>query len=597
MDPANETEPPPPPFALDKFHISQEYGFLLPDPQTELPAPYGPWMDLARSLPHLIATRQLRAHVHQVPPLSRHPRQRPQHPASFWHAWPWSQALAPFPLASHQTSPTGRPGPPPLPRLPSPASPRSASPGRSPGRSHITPGTPANGQQPSPWLWREWPRRSRTFSWQTPTCRHTWHLSPQCHGPQHPREHQPGLCLALLAITAGGCFDQPLFSRRRSSAPHSSTGTVTCAWPAWCSASSRQATCGRMARRARPRCCHKTLPCPTGKSRSASASRRSSCTPTSCSPTGGEGIGPGKAPGAREPGPHRVAAGRREPEGLRSRHHAGGEGSRAWAAEGKGRGKSQSAALSAPRRHAEPRSHRRQRGPAETLCSQAVQTAQAIAEAAPAIWQPDRETLLRALAQLATALGAMTEALRLMHDHVDPDTFYTTIRLFLSGWRDNPAMQAGLLYKGVSKLPQEYSGGSAAQSTVLHAFDAFLGIRHHEESSAFLRRMRDYMPPCHRAFVEAIQAFPPLRDLVLSSGNEVLCCAYNGCVTALAAFRTHHIAVATRYVVTAAAKTSRGSLPRLASPSGPEQRGTGGSPVLRFLKSVRDATREALLHV
>ncbi|XP_019401614.1 PREDICTED: indoleamine 2,3-dioxygenase 2 isoform X3 [Crocodylus porosus] len=70
MDPADETEQPPPPCALDKFHISPEYGFLLPDPQTELPAPYRPWMDLARSLPDLIATRQLRAHVHQAPQLS-----------------------------------------------------------------------------------------------------------------------------------------------------------------------------------------------------------------------------------------------------------------------------------------------------------------------------------------------------------------------------------------------------------------------------------------------------------------------------------------------------------------------------------------------
>uniref|UniRef100_A0A7M4DXS1 Indoleamine 2,3-dioxygenase 2 n=1 Tax=Crocodylus porosus TaxID=8502 RepID=A0A7M4DXS1_CROPO len=172
-------------------------------------------------------------------------------------------------------------------------------------------------------------------------------------------------------------------------------------------------------------------------------------------------------------------------------------------------------------------------------------------------------------------------------------------------WRDNPAMPAGLLYEGVWELPQAYSGGSAAQSTVLHAFDAFLGGNLTplglSLAAAFLHRMRDYMPPRHRAFVEAIQALPPLRELVLSSGNEALHCAYNRCVTALAAFRTRHIAVATKYVVTAtAAKRSRGSpgtSPLQAAPSRPEQRGTGGSPVLRFLKSVRDATREALLNV
>lgn len=44
-------------------------------------------------------------------------------------------------------------------------------------------------------------------------------------------------------------------------------------------------------------------------------------------------------------------------------------------------------------------------------------------------------------------------------------------------------MPDGLVYEGVSEEPMAYSGGSAAQSTVLHAFDELLGIRHSEESS------------------------------------------------------------------------------------------------------------------
>nr|XP_025968004.1 indoleamine 2,3-dioxygenase 2 isoform X3 [Dromaius novaehollandiae] len=112
----------------------------------------------------------------------------------------------------------------------------------------------------------------------------------------------------------------------------------------------------------------------------------------------------------------------------------------------------------------------------------AVPGIKAIVEAINALPRLDEEALHKALQQLAGAIGDMGKALRRMHDYVDPAVFYSVIRIFLSGWKDNPAMPHGLVYEGVSQEPMAFSGGSAAQSTVLHAFDELLGIRHSQES-------------------------------------------------------------------------------------------------------------------
>ncbi|XP_014592025.1 indoleamine 2,3-dioxygenase 2 [Equus caballus] len=227
----------------------------------------------------------------------------------------------------------------------------------------------------------------------------------------------------------------------------------------------------------------------------------------------------------------------------------------------------------------------------------AVPGIKALVQAVNAILQRSQDFLLQALQRLRLCIQDITRTLGQMHDYVDPDVFYTVIRIFLSGWRDNPAMPAGLTYEGVSKEPLKYSGGSAAQSTVLHAFDEFLGICHSQENADFLHRMRDYMPPSHKAFIEEIHSAPSLRDHVLSSGNDQLLTAYNQCTEALAELRSYHLTIVAKYLITAAAKAKD---KRPSHPPGPpqalEQRGTGGTSVLRFLKSVRDKTLEAILH-
>lgn len=55
------------------------------------------------------------------------------------------------------------------------------------------------------------------------------------------------------------------------------------------------------------------------------------------------------------------------------------------------------------------------------------------------------------------------------------------VLLCRSGWRNNPALPEGLVYQGLwGNEPQQLYGETGAQSTIVPAFDAVLGIKHQE---------------------------------------------------------------------------------------------------------------------
>uniref|UniRef100_A0A8D0HMY5 Indoleamine 2,3-dioxygenase 2 n=1 Tax=Sphenodon punctatus TaxID=8508 RepID=A0A8D0HMY5_SPHPU len=217
----------------------------------------------------------------------------------------------------------------------------------------------------------------------------------------------------------------------------------------------------------------------------------------------------------------------------------------------------------------------------------AVPGIKALVQAVNAILQLDDGSLQQALQEMTKALKEMTGALKQMH--ADCNAISHCLVLLLS-WKDNPAMPGGLIYEGVCDKPVAYSGGSAAQSTVLHAFDELLGIHHSRESTVFLHRMREYMPTHHRAFIEEIHATPPLKQHVVSSRNTELHAAYNRCVSALTDLRTYHITVVTKYITLAAANAKQGRIEHVGvflpmnPPLSLEERGTGGSGIMSFLK-------------
>lgn len=70
--------------------------------------------------------------------------------------------------------------------------------------------------------------------------------------------------------------------------------------------------------------------------------------------------------------------------------------------------------------------------------------------------------------------------------------------------------------------------------------------------------------------------------------------AYNKCVSNLLSLRRFHLAIVGTYIVEPSKKQHEGHS-KSEEPSDMENRGTGGTDLMNFLKSVKDATEKALL--
>lgn len=122
-------------------------------------------------------------------------------------------------------------------------------------------------------------------------------------------------------------------------------------------------------------------------------------------------------------------------------------------------------------------------------------------------------------------------------------------------------------------------------------------------SGSFLTRMRNYMPPAHKQLIQDISSQPSLRSFVQQQPSEHLKQAFHLCVTKLLALRSYHINVVSRFITVPAARARqlRNQSQDLEedmvsrAPTGLEERGTGGSGIMSFLKTVRDQTKDTFL--
>ena len=201
----------------------------------------------------------------------------------------------------------------------------------------------------------------------------------------------------------------------------------------------------------------------------------------------------------------------------------------------------------------------------------------------------DHSALDEALARLADGIGRMHATLGRMPERCDPYIYFHRVRPYIHGWQGHPGLPHGLLYEGVEAFagcPQRLRGETGAQSSIVPALDALLGIEHEDDVlGQYLREMRGYMPPRHRDFITFLEQRSTVRAAVSEAGSRDLRRRYNECVRGLATFRSRHFEYANRYI----------DVQSGADRENPSDVGTGGTPFMQYLKKHRDETLTHLL--
>jgi len=190
------------------------------------------------------------------------------------------------------------------------------------------------------------------------------------------------------------------------------------------------------------------------------------------------------------------------------------------------------------------------------------------------------DVMVEKLNALEKVMTRMLAVLNRMAEKCDPYIFYHRIRPFVAGW---PA--PGIIYEGVSDTPQQFIGGSAAQSPLIQALDAGLGIRHERpETQQFLTEMREYMLPAHRKFIEILASETSIRSFVESQRQAfpALADQYNACLKVLDAFRQKHIELSVRYILHQAKDQG-------------DVKGTGGTTFVSLLSESRKETKAGFI--
>ena len=214
--------------------------------------------------------------------------------------------------------------------------------------------------------------------------------------------------------------------------------------------------------------------------------------------------------------------------------------------------------------------------------------APAVKSAFEIVSETNETNILQHLKIIQTSLKKMNEIFDRVPEKCDPYIYYHRVRPYIFGWKNNPDLPKGLIYKGFfNAKPQQFRGETGAQSSIIPLLDALFAVKHKKDSLRdYLEEMLLYMPPSHRELIASVKK--DSKILEYSNSSQPIRNKMNECLDEMTKFRSQHIHYANDYI------HAQSRNPKYFSSGGSTIRGTGGTPFMRYLRKHRDETRESI---
>ena len=174
------------------------------------------------------------------------------------------------------------------------------------------------------------------------------------------------------------------------------------------------------------------------------------------------------------------------------------------------------------------------------------------------------------------SIKKINQIMNRMPEKCDPFIYYNRVRPYIFGWKNNPATPNGVIYEGVEEYggtPQLFRGETGAQSSIVPALDALLGVTHSNDPlKEYLDEMRLYMPKEHRNLLNDLDQWSENnRDKSIREDSSVV--LSDEIVKEVHAFRNKHLEYARIYIHEQSLSNQNNS----------NVVGTGGTPFMKYL--------------